>query len=107
MITLIPFNSAIGEPPPFYKARCVKQIGTFKPSDFAHTLQMMKCTGRIYQPGKSLDGKFIDTEGAPDKRLMIMSTSWENHGYACASKEQIDECFKEIVFESVASETDG
>lgn len=103
MITLIPYNPGVDAAAPIYTARCVKQIGSFKQSDFAHSLRIMKCSGRIYQPGKSLDGKFIDTEGTPDKRLMIMSLSWENHGYACATKEQIDECFEEIVFEPVES----
>ena len=72
--------------------RCKKAIGTFKPSTQNYSATMMKCHGRLYKPDKGPDGKYIDTVGVPDERIMVMT--WEN--YCIATRAQLDDAFDEV-----------
>jgi len=80
----------------------------FKPTDKAHVItvkspigdffegqeaivRMMPMTGRIYKHGKDAQGKFLDLEGQPDKRLMVFDSSH----YCVGTKEELDKCFDE------------
>lgn len=79
-----------GKPPATHAVDCVKSIGTFKKGEHYLT-NIMLMHGRIYKPGKDAKGKFLDTVGEPDNRLMIFSTN----SYATATKEVLDQHFNE------------
>lgn len=90
MITLV---KRIGSEPYFGHNVTVKNpIGNFKPGDFLN-IHCMKMEGRIYKPGKTPDGKYIDTTGTPDDRIMAFAVSGQF--YAVGTKEQLDEAFDE------------
>lgn len=88
MITLQPWR--FGQPIPFHFITVKKPIGNFKEGETLH-VNMMKMEGRIYKPGKDLEGKWLDTVGEPDKRIMVFDSTH----YAAATKEELDNCFEE------------
>jgi hypothetical protein len=67
-------------------------IGNFEVGNTLN-VHMMKMAGRIYQPGKKLDGKFIDTTGKPDERIMVFTVSGQF--YATGTKAELDNAFEE------------
>lgn len=68
-----------------------RSIGTFAVGK-KYDCRMMKCTGKLYKPGKDDQGKFIDTVGEPDTRYMIFSSD----AYAIATKDELDMHFNEV-----------
>jgi len=53
---------------------------------------MMLMHGRRYKPGKTNAGKWIDTIGVPEDRIMVFGSG----KYCCETKQVLDECFDEI-----------
>lgn len=96
---MIQFRRSPLDPQPVYKIKVKSDIGNFK-KDEVLTVQVITNSGRIYKPGKDQHGKFIDTEGKPDERIMIFGTDpkdFKASKYACNTKEVINEHFEEIV----------
>lgn len=95
---MIKFRRTNEDPNPVYKVKCLQNIGNFE-KDETLTVQAMANSGRIYKPGKDQEGKFIDTEGKPDERIMIFGTDPKDHRaskYACDAIDVINYHFEEV-----------
>lgn len=95
---MIQFRRTNADPMPVYKIKCLSNIGNFK-KDETLTVQAIANSGRIYKPGKNAQGKFIDTEGKPDERIMIFGTDpkdWKASKYACDTIDVINKHFEEV-----------
>ncbi len=90
MITLSP--APIGKPHPGHTVRTTKQIGSF-PDGYEGRVMICKMFGRKYSPGKDERGKWIDTVGEPEDRLMVYSPKH----YACCTEQELQDAFDEIL----------
>lgn len=79
-----------GEARPGHAVTVKNNIGTFQKGERL-LIQIQKMTGRIYKPGKDLQGKFIDKEGVPDNRFMVFNKDY----YAVVTEEQLHSSFDE------------
>jgi len=74
-----------------HHVKVLKSVGTFKDGATVY-VEIMRNTGRVFKEGKDKEGKFIDTVGEPDKRVMVFGSG----GYACISENEMNDCFQEL-----------